>query len=94
MNGQLLPGDLIVERNRITIQAAGSNLNFIITRGNAGDFVESSNSAGSYIEFKASGIFNGKPEPRKRPVRLYPNQQDVKSTFQLLEKWRLGDFSN
>lgn len=91
INGQLLPGDLIVEHSGIAFQ--GSSYNFNVTRGNLIDIIESSDSSGSYIEFKAHGIFNGKFERNKRPVRLYPKPQDVKSTFQLIEKWRRGDFS-
>jgi hypothetical protein len=93
INGQLLPGDLIIERNRIVFTGKSPTLNFIVTRGNAVDFVESEDSSGSYIEFKAHGIFNSKQERNKRLIRLYPNPQDAKSTFQLLESWRVGDFS-
>ncbi len=91
--GQLLPGDLIVSRNSIEFEGKSSGLNFIVTRGNAVDFIESKDSAGSYIEFKAHGFFGGKFDPRKRPVRLYPNPPDAKAAFQLMESWRRGDFS-
>lgn len=92
INNQLSPGNLIIERQRLTFQGENSSLDFVITRGNASDFIQNDDSTGSYIEFKAHGVFGNKFDQRKRPVRLYPNSQDAKSIFQLLESWRLGSF--